>query len=141
MVRLKNIVERIKKETRYTQTRVASDIFSISVENLSNKIRRNSIDINEIVSWAKKNDYDLNWLLTGKGEPRPSEGITSGSINIDAELLQTIIISIEEGLHERNLQLEPVKKAELITLLYENFAEADKKVDQNTVRRYLRLVA
>jgi len=69
MVSLKDIVNRIKEATGFSQTLVATNVFGISVENLSNKIRRNTIDTNLLVSWAENNGYDLNWLLTGKGEP------------------------------------------------------------------------
>ena len=66
MISLKDIINRIKSETGNSQKHIALEIFGISSENLSNKIRRNSIDINGLVSWAVANNIDLNWLLTGK---------------------------------------------------------------------------
>ena len=50
---------------------------------------------------------------------------------------------IKHVLHERPLlrELEPEKLADLIILLYEHYAETEKKVEKETVSKYLRLVA
>ena len=151
MVILKEVVDRIKEVTGLTQTQVATEIFGISVENLSNKIRRNSIDTNEIVIWATKNGYDLNWLLIGKGEPYTSEeGSTKTqkekslgypTRDLDVALLTRIITAIEKELADRSLVLDPDKKAEAIALLYELYVETKKEVTKDTIGRYLRLVA
>jgi len=65
----KKIIERIKKITGKAQKDIAIDVFKISDKNLSNKIRRNSVDLDALIKWSGNANVDLNWLLTGKGEP------------------------------------------------------------------------
>lgn len=60
-------------------------------------------------------------------------------LNID--LLRQIILGLEQGLADRGLALPPDKKAELITLLYEQAVKTREAPTQQTVDRYLRLVA
>ncbi len=48
---------------------------------------------------------------------------------------------MENGLDERDLYLEPDKKAEVVALLYEMYADTEKEVTEKTVTRYLKLVA
>lgn len=69
MVDAKGIIEKIKNLTGYTQKEVASEIFGISDKNLSNKIKRGSIDLDALILWSSNENVDMNWLLTGKGEP------------------------------------------------------------------------
>jgi transcriptional regulator with XRE-family HTH domain len=69
MVDSKSIIEKIKSITGYSQKEVAAEIFGISDKNLSNKIRRGSIDLDALIKWAGNVNVDLNWLLTGKGGP------------------------------------------------------------------------
>ncbi len=147
----KKIIERIKKITGLAQKDIAADVFKISDKNLSNKIRRNSVDLDALIKWSGNASVDLNWLLTGKGEPYKSEsGLAKtlketsagyASRDLDAALLTRIITAIEKELADRALVLDPDKKAEAIALLYELYAETKKEVTKDTIGRYLRLVA
>ena len=65
----KEIIDRIKYLTGLKQKDIASEIFGISDKNLSNKIRRGSVDMDILVRWAGNASVDLNWLLTGNGSP------------------------------------------------------------------------
>lgn len=71
----KKIIDRIKNKTGYTQKDIASLLFGISDKNLSNKIRRNSVDLDALIKWAGNESVDLNWLLTGEGEPHLYRGV------------------------------------------------------------------
>ncbi|BBO84518.1 hypothetical protein DSCO28_50840 [Desulfosarcina ovata subsp. sediminis] len=65
----KKIVDRIIEVTGYAQKDVANEVFNIKANNLSNRIKRNSVDVDKLIDWASDNSVNLNWLLTGKGEP------------------------------------------------------------------------
>lgn len=64
---------------------------------------------------------------------------------LDVDLLRYIIKSVEDGLAENDLELSPGKKAEFITLLYENYSDKQRPVNKEetkeTVVRHLRLIA
>jgi hypothetical protein len=133
MVEFREIIDRMKSVTGYTQKRLASDIFQISDKNLSNKISRNKIDITSIVEWSVNHSVDLNWLLTGRSDSEPVS-------RLDVNLLKDIIIGIEKGLAESGLELAPGDKAEAVALLYELYYDSGKNVEEGTVKRYLKLV-
>jgi len=68
MIDYKIIIERIKEITGKTQKDIALLIFDISDKNLSNKIKRNSVDLDALINWVGNVNVNLNWLFTGKGE-------------------------------------------------------------------------
>ena len=133
MIEFREIIDRMKSVTGYTQKRLASDIFNISDKNLSNKISRNKINITSIVEWSVNNSVDLNWLLTGRSDSEPVS-------RLDVNLLKDIIIGIEKCLAESGLELAPGDKAEAVALLYELYYDSGKNVEEGTVNRYLKLV-
>jgi transcriptional regulator with XRE-family HTH domain len=65
----KKIIERIKTKTGYTQKEIAALIFGISDKNLSNKIKRNSVDLDLLLKWADNESVDLNWLFGKEDSP------------------------------------------------------------------------
>ena len=69
MIDFRDIIIRIKDYTGFSQKVIAQNIFDISDKNLSNKIRRGSIDLAALLSWAGNENVDLNWLFTGEGSP------------------------------------------------------------------------
>jgi len=77
----------------------------------------------------------IDWLLRGVEKKSEQESRLQG------DLLRTIIRAIENELQKRDLELEPDKKAEAIALLYEMYADTKKEVTEQTVVRYLKLVA
>jgi transcriptional regulator with XRE-family HTH domain len=76
---------------------------------------------------------DRAWLLLGDDAKKRSTP--------DMEILEAVISGVEKGLAARRLVLEPEKKARLIGLLYEYYAKTEEMVGQETVERFLRLVA
>lgn len=64
----KKIIDRIKSKTGYTQKEIATLIFGISDKNLSNKIKRNSVDLESLLKWASNELVDLNWLFGQEDE-------------------------------------------------------------------------
>lgn len=86
---------------------------------------------------------NIEWLITGEGEPdlRKTMIQTSTPPPVDIELLKSVIAGVEEGLENIGKELDPERKAQLITLLYEHFHKSGEKTDSETVLRYLTLVA
>ncbi len=80
-------------------------------------------------------ECSIDWLLMGFEKESDHER------ELQVELLQTIIGAIENKLQQQNLELEPDKKAKAIALLYEMYADTKKEVSEQTVVRYLNLVA
>ena len=148
----REIIDRIKLITGYSQKEIASEIFGISDKNLSNKIKRGSIDLEALMEWTGNEMVDLNWLLTGSGISSPPNSIPrikkedlpanrNNTTYLDHQLLKLIISGIEKVLEERKIVLDSDKKAEAITLLYEMYFESNKHVSEEMIERYLRLVA
>jgi len=55
--------------------------------------------------------------------------------------MRQVIVGVELGLDRLGLVLSPAKKADLIILLYDHYAKAQDQPDDQTIERYLRLVA
>lgn len=60
---------------------------------------------------------------------------------IDVELHRSIIIAVENYLASKKLTLPVEKKAEVIALLYELYYISGQQLEEETVKRYLKLVA
>jgi len=96
-VKTEEIIKRIEISFRLTRTQIASEIFDLSAQNLSNRIKRGTIDLYQLSSWAFHNNVNINWLITGQGEkytgeaPDTPESTTSDkSIHRD-ELFEKIL--------------------------------------------------
>lgn len=76
---------------------------------------------------------DVLYIVTGERRVAPH-----GAFRPD--VLRQVIEGIEETLGAHRQRLTPEKKAELIALLYEQFARAGR-VDRPTIGRFLKLVA
>jgi hypothetical protein len=59
---------------------------------------------------------------------------------VDTPVLAQIISGVEGTLLKKNKTLNPVRKAHLISLLYDRFQENGKPPDQETIEEFLRLV-
>lgn len=92
--------------------------------------------------YSEISGFDVDWFLRSE-EINPKAIVDKGAdlIGINADLLRQIILGLEQGLAERGLLLPPDKKAELIILLYEQAVKTKEVPTQQTVQRYLRLVA
>jgi hypothetical protein len=76
IVNLRDIIDRIKLLTGLNQKEIATQIYTISPNNLSNKVRRNTIDIDIIGEWAEHRGVSFDWLLSGVGEPYINRSVT-----------------------------------------------------------------
>lgn len=70
--------------------------------------------------------YSLDWLYSGEGPEKRSEGVPSNEGGVDTDLLETCIEALESALQETGTALPVEKKATVIKLLYQ-LAELDQK--------------
>jgi hypothetical protein len=143
------IVERIRNLNGLSADYQLAELFDLKPQDFSKRKKSGTL-LQIIIGWGINQKVDIDWLLTGDGAPNKE---TSGGnknylaeeaqsrTGIQTDLLTEIIYSLEKGLNEHDLVLDPEKKAEVISLLYESYAGTEKKIDDKTVGRYLRLVA
>ena len=62
------IIERIKSYANINTDLELAELFKHSKTNFSNKKRRGTL-INLFINWGINENVDLNWLLTGRGDP------------------------------------------------------------------------
>lgn len=60
---------------------------------------------------------------------------------VDTSVLAQIIAGVEGALVKKNKTINPVRKAHLISLLYDRFQETGKPADRETIEEFLRLVS
>jgi transcriptional regulator with XRE-family HTH domain len=82
---------------------------------------------------------DIRWILTGTRPRTEKRGDRTTGLN--ADLLRKIIQEVETGLSRREMALDPVKKARLITLLYEQSIISGKSTGKKIVDSFLDLLA
>jgi transcriptional regulator with XRE-family HTH domain len=117
----------------------------------------------KILQICKASGVSVGWLLTGEGPIKKGENPTPAKVKIESEtlivpmkdlypdslpydqkLLKELVIEIEEYLLMKNARIPPSKKAEILTMLYEQFLsqELNKKNDKGRdhVQRLLSVV-
>lgn len=89
-------------------------------------------------------EVSREWLVLGLGSFEPTEALVPTQplerSRPDPDALRSIILLVESGLSRRNARMTPAKKAELIALLHEHFADRGMEVREETVERWLGLV-
>lgn len=84
-------------------------------------------------------DVDLNWLITGKGDPSGAAVIAP----LDMEALQAAIALTEEAAENVGAKLTPEKKASIASMIYEDIADSpadqESSVDMTNVVRLVKL--
>ena len=132
------IIRRIENATGFQRKEIAENIFNISKNNLSNRIRENRLDLYTLSSWAVNNGINLEWLFRGHGSPQESD---SGLMQeIDVEVLSGVIKSVDDYLQKAEIDLKPDSKARLIALLYDRFAGNSGAVNEKIIMNYLKLM-
>ncbi len=146
------VLKRLMLATQAPNQTELARMFGLGPQAITSARARGRVPSKWIILAAVKYDISADWLLFGIGpmklqqKPRsPSNGEADSScpslsscVNVD--LLTAIIEAVEEGLDELCIRLPPVKKAELISLLYDYFSKSDEDVQTEVIHRYLRLV-
>jgi hypothetical protein len=128
---LKEIIESIKSLKGIHTDNEVAQLLDIKGKTLATSKSRNSIPFGELFSFCGKEGISFDWLLTGQGpmtreEPKPQ----SHSTTEDIGLFKEILLTVEEIFDKDNLYLPPVKKVELIFLLYEYIKKGRMKKEE-----------
>lgn len=89
---------------------------------------------------ARAGDVQADWLLTGNEGTRETQAVYDDRAGVNRQHLWTILCAVEEALAETRRNLEPEKKAELISLLYSLYTESGSAPDKSNVIKLLRSV-
>lgn len=119
----------------------------------SQKAFPSAATINRIASLGNKTREWLLWGAMPGGLREESEDFKKnpggkGGIDdpylfaaVDTSVLAQIISGVESALLQKNKIINSVRKAHLISLLYDRFQETGKPVDRQTIEEFLRLVS
>lgn len=133
-------------------------LFSVKPQTVASWRARKTLPHDLIITYCEQENISLSWLLTGQ--------INTKYINVDGkevltvaqepgmfksnatpeyrpEVLQEVVETVEEIFAKDKLHLPPGKKAELITLLYEELIEDESKRAElpSRARRLLKLAS
>lgn len=134
------VLDRIKQAKSLKNDREIAALLGLSPQDFSNRKKRGTLRP-LLVEWAAKERLNVSWILTGEGEMYEEGRVAeSASGTLDPDLLRLVIEAIEQGLEELDLELKPVKKADLIVTVYEMYRQG-KEVDRVTLIRLIRLAA
>jgi len=137
--RLKTLVDQAGGNAAFSRL-VAAKGGSVSPGMIGQYIAGHSEpSLSRLVAMAEAGNVRLEWLATGEGPMRPGEAPAPPISPVDTHLLTDCIAALEMALARTGRQLAPEKKAEVIVLLYEDFAERGS-IDEERVARVLRLV-
>lgn len=121
------IIERLKFALKLKKDEQLENELQLPQGKIVSMVNRyNEIPYDRIATLCNKRGLSFDWILTGEGAMLLSQRTKSSSV--DLAFLKEIIEAIEKVFQKENLHLNPKKKAELITLLYDELREEpDKK--------------
>jgi hypothetical protein len=108
--------------------------------------KRKTIPCSWIIKISENYGISCDWLLYGEGPKyRNQARLISAQPSPPVEglhlpLIREIVVNVEETLGEYKMHLPPRKKAELIALLYEEFAEDEERqeIPKEKILRFAR---
>ncbi len=132
-----------------------AEIINISANAATNYLKKGRLPEPDIlVRISIQFEKSIDWLLQDVFEPMGQYDHATADIDgfvgepipkyksmLDVELLRDIISAIEKGLARAGLELKPGHKAEAVALLYELYYDSGKKVEEETIKRYLKLAS
>jgi transcriptional regulator with XRE-family HTH domain len=93
--------------------------------------------VDTLAQIARVNGASVSWLALGEG-PRDAAALTKvGLPALDVDLLKNVLIAVDGHLRDHNLVMKTDKKAALVALLYDHFAEKDGRVEADAFRRFM----
>ncbi len=108
--------KRICEAMKINTPRELANIIGISTSSIYSAKRRNSVPPRWVLKLAQKNNFDVNWLMTGKGEPHIDNEIAyrsvpmvearlsagGGSLDVGTEAIDHIPFSLD-WLHRKGV--------------------------------------
>lgn len=129
---LKSLGKRIAEVAdHYPDRKSAAFAAGISTDQLARYMRgENQPSFNALAALARPHGISLDWLAGGE------EGLQGSNLN--QELLELILQTVEHALEESAVNLSPYKKAKLVCLLYSLHESGNKDaVQMNNVIRLI----
>lgn len=121
-----DILERLKQIKKLKTDADVAKFLNIKPNTLSNWKKRNSYDLEKIITKCAENNVDLNWLLTGSGEMLKNEtkeitsdksSISSPEIDQDCKIkmLKEIIKSKDRIIEMQDARLKELENKQSIS--------------------------
>lgn len=137
---------RIKEAVRAKTDIDLAKVLGIKHSSVASAKDRKSIPLKWVLEISEKYGISSDWLLHGEGPMCRGKATLAGLQSTPAtaapnlKLIKEIIVMVEEALEEQEIHLPPKKKAELIALLYEEFAEDEerKEIPKEKILRFAR---
>jgi hypothetical protein len=127
---VKNL-EGIAKDTE------VANLFGVRQSMITMWRKRGNIPFEILLYYCEQRNLDPLWLITGNGPKFRGESHDSRTGHPDLDLMREVIETVEEVFERDQLSLAPVKKARLITLIYEEVSEDEMKrssIEQKVVK-------
>ena len=112
----------------------------VSTQSLKNYETESRLPNSEALALLVSYGLNANWLLAGIG-PQLLSDLEAKPAGIDKALLGEVLAGVEQGLAEAGLVMEPSKKAELISAVYDMYAEAGTPPTSATILKFVRAAA
>jgi hypothetical protein len=135
---------RIKEAVRAKTDIDLAKVLGIKHSSVASAKDRKSIPLKWVLEISEKYGISSDWLLHGEGPMCRGKttlpGLKSAPAVPNLKLIKEIIVMVEEALEEQEIHLPPRKKAELIALLYEEFAEDEERqeIPKEKILRFAR---
>ena len=136
------VIARMKEASNVNTDVELAQVIGKHKQNVT-QAKRKGVPLVWLLEFSHKFSYSLDWLVYGE-EPRKRADRSPGGEKrppVDIKLLENVIAAVEGGLEKREFMMAPDKKAQAVSLLYELYADTQKEVTEETVVRYLKLVA
>jgi hypothetical protein len=129
LLSISEILDIIKKLEKISKDTELASIFGVRQSLITMWRKRGTVPYENLLHYCELRNIDPLWLLTGKGPKYRSESSkTATTRHPKLNLMKEVIEAVEEVFERDKLSLSPEKKARLITLIYEEVSEDEKKL-------------
>lgn len=129
LISISEILDTIKKLEKISKDTELAAIFGVRQSLITMWRKRGTIPYENLLHYCELKNIDPLWILTGKGPKfRAEQSQNSLARHPKLSLMKEVIEAVEEVFERDRLSLPPEKKARLITLIYEEVSEDEKKL-------------
>lgn len=144
---IERVLERIMTALNLRHKTELARLLSVSHAAIYSAINKKKVPQRWLTKLAHDYNLNPNWILTGEGPIQIGEGNPPSSLSedvkqFDVNLLKKVIEIVEKRLEGKEPALSLEKKAELISLLYEDVLRDESLRDQidPKAQRLLKLI-